>query len=150
MRDVFVEIDVITHAVALACLAPSLHNSQPWRWICQGPDVSLFLDDSDGLPYAHPLGWHCFFERLCTTTDFGDVSLSVISERSRDELVRASDLTRSARMFDSKYHAEFIGWTSDVVIAEGIPTTSLHQHLAGRQPIFSRSGRDGLWQARLR
>lgn len=44
MRDVVVDADVIKEAVWLACRAPSLHNSQPWRWIAQRHAVQLFLD----------------------------------------------------------------------------------------------------------
>ena len=44
MRDVVVDTDVIRDAVWLACRAPSLHNSQPWRWIAQRHAVQLFLD----------------------------------------------------------------------------------------------------------
>ena len=28
-----VDTEVITKAILLACRAPSLHNSQPWRWV---------------------------------------------------------------------------------------------------------------------
>ena len=31
--DTIVATDVIKDAVLLACRAPSLHNSQPWRWV---------------------------------------------------------------------------------------------------------------------
>ncbi|MGO4443375.1 NAD(P)H nitroreductase [Mycobacterium sp. 2YAF39] len=44
MRDTIVDIQVIKDAVQLACRAPSLHNSQPWRWIAAGKSVHLFLD----------------------------------------------------------------------------------------------------------
>jgi hypothetical protein len=43
MPDTMVEIKVITEAVRLACRAPSLHNSQPWRWIAEDDTVHLFL-----------------------------------------------------------------------------------------------------------
>jgi len=39
-----VDTEVIRHAVQLACRAPSLHNSQPWRWIAEGGAVQLFVD----------------------------------------------------------------------------------------------------------
>lgn len=39
-----VNTDVIKNAVQLACRAPSLHNSQPWRWVVEGNAVQLFLD----------------------------------------------------------------------------------------------------------
>ena len=35
---------VIRDAVKLACRAPSLHNSQPWRWVADGVDTHLFAD----------------------------------------------------------------------------------------------------------
>jgi hypothetical protein len=36
--------DVIRDAVALACRAPSLHNTQPWRWIFDHSGLHLFAD----------------------------------------------------------------------------------------------------------
>jgi len=36
--------DVIRDAVTLACRAPSLHNTQPWRWTFDGSDLHLFAD----------------------------------------------------------------------------------------------------------
>jgi nitroreductase len=38
--------DTITAAVALACRAPSLLNSQPWRWVAEGRVIELFADRS--------------------------------------------------------------------------------------------------------
>ena len=39
-----VDTEVIRDAVRLACRAPSLHNSQPWRWVAEDDTVQLFLD----------------------------------------------------------------------------------------------------------
>ena len=39
-----VATDVIKAALLLACRAPSLHNSQPWRWVADGGAVRLFVD----------------------------------------------------------------------------------------------------------
>ena len=44
MRDTIVDTEVISDAVRLACRAPSLHNSQPWRWVAEHDTVQLFLD----------------------------------------------------------------------------------------------------------
>ena len=44
MSHTIVDTDVIERAVQLACRAPSLHNSQPWRWVVDGPEVQLFVD----------------------------------------------------------------------------------------------------------
>lgn len=35
---------VIRDAVTLACHAPSLHNSQPWRWVADGAALQLWAD----------------------------------------------------------------------------------------------------------
>jgi nitroreductase len=36
--------DLLERAVALACRAPSYHNSQPWRWVADRNGLHLFLD----------------------------------------------------------------------------------------------------------
>ena len=36
----------LTDIVELACRAPSIHNSQPWRWVFDGKTLHLFADDS--------------------------------------------------------------------------------------------------------
>lgn len=41
-----VDAEVITKAILLACRAPSLHNSQPWRWLVGSGVVDLFSDDT--------------------------------------------------------------------------------------------------------
>jgi hypothetical protein len=44
MTTTAVATDVIARAVELACRAPSLHNSQPWRWVATPAAVDLFTD----------------------------------------------------------------------------------------------------------
>lgn len=44
MLNTSVNSDVLTEAVRLACRAPSLHNSQPWRWVAQAGRLDLYLD----------------------------------------------------------------------------------------------------------
>jgi nitroreductase len=36
--------EVIRDAVMLACRAPSVHNSQPWRWVADGATLHLWAD----------------------------------------------------------------------------------------------------------
>lgn len=38
------DTETIMDAVRLACRAPSMHNSQPWRWVAEGKTVQLFVD----------------------------------------------------------------------------------------------------------
>lgn len=44
MSQTGVAADVVQEAVRLACRAPSIHNSQPWRWVFEGSMLHLFLD----------------------------------------------------------------------------------------------------------
>ena len=46
MPDTLVDNDIIRAAVQLACRAPSLHNSQPWRWVAEGTGLRLYVDRS--------------------------------------------------------------------------------------------------------
>ena len=39
-----IDTDVIKAAVELAIRAPSLHNSQPWRWVAGGGVLELYAD----------------------------------------------------------------------------------------------------------
>lgn len=39
-----VKTGVIVEALRLACRAPSLHNSQPWRWVLTDDAIDLFAD----------------------------------------------------------------------------------------------------------
>ncbi|MGB3284894.1 Acg family FMN-binding oxidoreductase [Mycolicibacter algericus] len=46
MPDTMVDLEVLIEAVRLACRAPSLHNSQPWRWVAERGRLELFLEPS--------------------------------------------------------------------------------------------------------
>ena len=50
MHGTLVDVEVIKDAVRLACRAPSLHNSQPWRFEVDGEVSHLFLDTSRIMP----------------------------------------------------------------------------------------------------
>ncbi len=56
MTPTMVDTKVLTRAVELACRAPSLHNSQPWRWVAGGPAVDLFADPQRMVPSADSSG----------------------------------------------------------------------------------------------
>ncbi len=44
MTQMMTDTKVVTTAVELACRAPSLHNSQPWRRVASSTSVDLFVD----------------------------------------------------------------------------------------------------------
>ena len=43
-------IEVLKRAVLLACRAPSVHNSQPWRWVAEDGTLRLYVDRQRTLP----------------------------------------------------------------------------------------------------
>jgi hypothetical protein len=47
---------VLKTAVQLACRAPSVHNSQPWRWVAQDDVVHLFVDRHRRVPATDQSG----------------------------------------------------------------------------------------------
>lgn len=44
------DIAVLQQAVLLACRAPSVHNSQPWRWVAEDGVLRLYVDHHRALP----------------------------------------------------------------------------------------------------
>jgi len=45
-----VDIEALKKALLLACRAPSVHNSQPWRWVVEDDAVHLFVDHHRTVP----------------------------------------------------------------------------------------------------
>ncbi|MBY0286297.1 MAG: NAD(P)H nitroreductase [Mycobacteriaceae bacterium] len=56
MQDESPDFAVIQNAVRLACRAPSLHNSQPWRWVAEPSALHLFADFTRVMNAADPEG----------------------------------------------------------------------------------------------
>ncbi len=48
--------DVVRQIVSLACQAPSMHNSQPWRWRLDGASIELLADPARQVAHADPGG----------------------------------------------------------------------------------------------
>jgi hypothetical protein len=48
--DATLDTEVLKKAVRLACRAPSVHNSQPWRWVAEGGVLRLFVDRRRTVP----------------------------------------------------------------------------------------------------
>ena len=44
MPQTMLDRHAVKNAVLLACRAPSVHNSQPWRWVYQDATLHLFVD----------------------------------------------------------------------------------------------------------
>ncbi|NUS42697.1 MAG: NAD(P)H nitroreductase [Mycobacteriaceae bacterium] len=48
------DADTVRTAVAMAVLAPSVHNTQPWRWRIGDRSIHLYTDPARTLPYTDP------------------------------------------------------------------------------------------------
>lgn len=44
MANSALDPQAMANAVELACRAPSVHNSQPWHWVAEGPVLKLFVE----------------------------------------------------------------------------------------------------------
>jgi nitroreductase len=50
------DTQTLKNAVQLACRAPSVHNSQPWRWVAEDGALRLFVDRDRTVPGTDPSG----------------------------------------------------------------------------------------------
>jgi nitroreductase len=48
--------ELVPAAIRIACRAPSLHNSQPWRWVAESNQVRLYHDADRMLPFTDNFG----------------------------------------------------------------------------------------------
>jgi hypothetical protein len=195
------DTQILKKAVQLACRAPSVHNSQPWRWVADEGILSLFVDRdrtvrgtdrsgreailscgaaldhlrvamlatgwdaqierfpnpndrdhlasieftavdqvtraqrdrakailqrrTDRLPLGQPTYWSLFEPILRGTFDESLVTLDVLCDDVRPQLVKASQLSEALRRDDESYHAELEWWTSSFALGEGVPPSSL-------------------------
>jgi nitroreductase len=56
MRHALPDDETVRSVIALALRAPSIHNSQPWRWVIGDNSVHLFVDPYRHLPITDPDG----------------------------------------------------------------------------------------------
>ena len=87
----------LRYLAAYAILAPSIHNTQPWRFRLGDEHVELWSDETGGLPVVDPLGRElviscgaalltkstAIFEEMCSRTIFKPGKLLSIPFRRR-------------------------------------------------------------------
>ena len=127
------DLAVIMDAVALACRAPSLHNSQPWRWVAEGSTLHLYADLTRVMIAADPegremylscgaaldhftvamaaAGWHTSVLRFPDALEpyhVATMEFRRATEVDEDSRVRASAIGR--RRTDRRPFADPTGW----------------------------------------
>jgi len=56
MNAHFPDAGTVRTVLTLACRAPSVHNTQPWRWRVDAASLHLYADPSRQLPNTDPDG----------------------------------------------------------------------------------------------
>lgn len=108
MTAVFPESATLRSVLTMATLAPSVHNSQPWRWRVGPQSLGLYADPSRRLPHADPdrrnlivscgialhhcvvalgaMGWHATVHRLPDPADPDHLATVTVVEQPAVEL----------------------------------------------------------------
>ena len=118
MKDAFPEQGTIHAALEMAVRAPSLHNSQPWRWRIGERSIHLYADHARNLESTDPegreliiscgaalhhlrvalaaLGWTCTIHRLPDQSDLRHLAAIELepTEPSADAVVLAAQINR--------------------------------------------------------
>jgi hypothetical protein len=79
------------HAASQAALAPSIHNTQPWRFAISGPSLEIFVDGTRHLQVLDPLGRQLLISVGCAAFN-ARVALAALGWRVQVE--RFPDITR--------------------------------------------------------
>ncbi len=109
MRDAPVDAEIIRVALQLACRAPSLHNSQPWRWVLEGSSVQLFADP----------------ERLVRSTDSSGrealLSCGAVLDHFRVAMAAAGWATNVDRFPNpnDRHHLASVDFSPNVFVTDG-------------------------------
>jgi nitroreductase len=93
---------------------------------------------TDRLPFMSPADWEAFEPALRNAVEGTEVHLDVMSGDVHRQLVEASQLANSLRLYDSEYHAELAWWTGPFEVSEGIPQSSLVSATEGDRVEFER------------
>ena len=121
--------ETIRAALALAIRAPSVHNSQPWRWRVGDMTVHLYADPDRHLPHADPdrrdmlvscgvalqhftvalaaLGWHSHVHRFPNPADPQHLAAVEIGDRGTSEQDIALAAAIPRRRTDRRWYSSW-------------------------------------------
>jgi hypothetical protein len=90
MTETAVDIGLIAKEVEVACRAPSLHNSQPWRWLASSTAVDLLVDPDVDIDQQRAGNLSTYVARL-TAASAGDRMRTTRHARVRNKVVQLRD-----------------------------------------------------------
>jgi hypothetical protein len=102
------EAHIIREAVTLACRAPSVHNSQPWRWVADGAVIHLFANrgrlvegiDRSGREMLLSCGAVLDHLRVAMTAAGWDASVERFPDSDETDHLATLDFSRMPRIED--------------------------------------------------
>ncbi|MDD4866440.1 MAG: NAD(P)H nitroreductase, partial [Mycobacterium sp.] len=117
MNAHFPDAGTVRTVLTLASRAPSIHNTQPWRWRVDEASLHLYADETRHLPSTDPDGRDLILS-CGATLHHCVVALAAVGWRSRvTRLPNPADPTHLAAIEPSRHPADPV----DIALAAAIP-----------------------------
>jgi nitroreductase len=138
MDDRFPDAATVRTVLALASRAPSVHNTQPWRWLVGESSLHLYSDPSRQLPNTDPdgrdlilscgaalnhcivalaaLGWRAKVARLPNPSDSDHLAAIKVSAYSADSLDIALAAAIPRRRTDRRHYSSWPVPVGDIAL----------------------------------
>lgn len=131
MNTRFPDAGTVRTALALAARAPSVHNSQPWKWRVDAASLHLYSDTSRQLPNIDPDGRDLMLS-CGAALHHCVVAFAAVGWRSKvTRLPNPADPSHLAAIELSPYPADSV----DIALAAAIPRRRTDRRYYGSWPV---------------
>ncbi|WP_123024445.1 Acg family FMN-binding oxidoreductase [Mycolicibacterium stellerae] len=129
MTETMPDSAVIREAVRLACRAPSLHNSQPWHWVAEGPALHLFADLTRVMTAADPEGREIY---LSCGAALDHLTVAMAASGWHANVHRFPDADNPLHVATVDFHSSAMATTEDV----GARASAIGRRRTDRRPFM--------------